>query len=158
MECPVCECDIVYHYRLVDSKGDPYITSVENAIYATYPPDVKDKFSSFTNTNLYTKCWERTDDIITFSGVRIPHSAEDVRPPIEGIYTETIDITSNIKKPFESSFITAKKNYRDNGTGFETKLPFVDYVVLGANGIYKGRTNIRIYIDNVNKIRKVVIS
>jgi hypothetical protein len=144
---------ITYNYKLYAEDG------CSNLVTVSYTTSTA-TFAAISVTPLYNPSWENTDDTITFSGFRLPSSSQEhsIQPPLPSTYTETIDIVHNISTPNQSSFLTAKMNYVDNGSGFATQLQYLDYVVTGANGIFSGKTNLRINFDNVNYTREVIIT
>jgi hypothetical protein len=93
--------------------------------------------STFTNFNT---------NILTFIGMRTKRNI--TLPPycqVPDIYNETLCI--NIE-PYENNFIQAVANYLDEGNGFETSVPYVDYAVTGASGIFEGYKIVRINFYN----------
>ncbi len=146
---------ITYNYKLhTDINNTSSPSNLSTLSYST----AGTTFAAISSTPLYTTSWANTDDVIVFDGIRIPAGASYIDPPLPSIYNETINITHNISTPNQSSFITAKMDYIDNGSGFTTQLEYLDYVVTGANGIFQGKTNLRINFDNVNYTREVVIT
>lgn len=91
-------------------------------------------------------------NLLTFIGYRTPG---DISLGIPGLYNETVSI--NVQ-PYSDNFIQSTANYNDGSGGFVTALEFLDYKVSIASGIFSGRTNMRIYFDNVNFTRRVVIT
>lgn len=133
---------ITKYYRTQNPDGTSNSTST---VYVTDPAlttvyrGIKNQF--MCRRNYITP----TTDILSFEGHRTPGN-----DTIPSLYKETLTINS---VPYNFNFIIASANYVDEGNGFETTTPFIDYTVLGSSGIYKGYTRIRIIFDNVNHTR-----
>lgn len=85
-----------------------------------------------------------TNDILTFIGYRTPGDTIN-GITIPALYNETLTITS---QPYDQNFIQAAANYVDDGSTFITTVPFVNYTVLAASGIYAGYKNVKIIFFN----------
>lgn len=87
-------------------------------------------------------------NILSFSGVRTPADMKlspEMRVP--RMYDEFVNISV---QPYDLNYIQAHANYIDEGSGFETTVPFVNYTVTGASGIFEGCTNLRIEFFDKN--------
>lgn len=100
----------------------------------------------------------QNQNLLTFIGYRVdgatitPASGPPIVIPSQ--YNETVQI----KTP-DGSFISALTFYEDTGSGFITEgVPFIDYTVEASSGIFAGYRNMRIYFNNVNFTRQIVLT
>ena len=125
------------YYRLTVSPTD----STENASrtnFATVP--VIDTFRGMGNRYMVDSDFVTPNkNIITFVSMRTP---ENLPVFDNNMYNETVCINVG------SSFIQGVSNYVDNNNTFETIIPYVDYSVTTASGIFKNFNNIRINFYN----------
>ena len=87
-------------------------------------------------------------NILTFIGFRTPKNPDlDSRPDLQvpDLYNETINV--NVE-PYLENYIQASANYVDSGSSFVTTVPFIDYSVSAASGIFKDCKNLRINFYN----------
>ena len=131
------------YYRLTVSPTD----STENASrtnFATVP--VIDTFRGMGNRYMVDSDFVTPNkNIITFVSMRTP---ENLPVFDNNMYNETVCINVG------SSFIQGVSNYVDNNNTFETIIPYVDYSVTTASGIFKNFNNIRInYYNNKNPLK-----
>lgn len=94
-----------------------------------------------------------TNDILTFIGYRTPGTTIN-GITIPSLYNETVSINSI---PYDNNFIQGAANYIDEGTSFASEVPFINYSVTGASGIYEGYKNITIYIFNDKPGRQRIV-
>jgi len=162
--CP--QRQMVLYYRLTVSPSDSTNNS-SNTDFVTDPAGtgiyrgIENRFMVESDFVTYNK------NMLTFIGYRTPKNpAFNSNPTIQvpDLYNETINI--NIE-PYENNFIQASANYIDEGSGFETSVPYVDYTVSAASGVFAGFKNIRIIFYNngnppgftgLGKVRKVIIT
>jgi len=97
-----------------------------------------------------------TDDIINFSGSRVPALSSAKLP---ATFLETVTI---ISKPYQSdnsaNMITATANYIDSGSDTVTTVPYVNYNVTCASGKFAGYKNMKIIYDKDAIKRTVILS
>lgn len=99
-------------------------------------------------------------NILSFIGYRTPKNTSLSSPvQVPDIYNETLNISI---QPYEKNFIQAVADYLDTGTTFETTIPYVDYKVTTASGVFSGFTNVRVEFFNganiTEAVRKVTIT
>lgn len=85
-------------------------------------------------------------NIMTFNAVRTPSNKslpERIRVP--DLYNETISISV---VPYECNFLQAASNYFDPGKSAATTVPYVEYSVTGARGIFSGFKLVKLSIYN----------
>ena len=135
------------YYRLNISPTDTSLNST-NTTFVTNPSNseiyrgIENRYMVNGDFTTYNQ------NILTFIGYRTPGVTigdGSLNLTIPSLYNETINI--NIQ-PYDNNFITATQNYIDSGGGFETTIPFVDYVVTGASGIFAPYKNMRITFYN----------
>lgn len=153
---------ITKYYTLVDQKTKEPLTSLVR--FPTIPLD-NEIYRGFENLYMSDeKYMNPTKDIIYFEGYR---SEKDNKTKLPALYHETVCIisptdlkTTNIEyqKKNSANFIEAVSNYVDEGITFVTEVPFLNYTVIGAGGIYEGYKNIKITFNNINKTRIVEIT
>lgn len=86
------------------------------------------------------------NNIISFIGYRTPKNRNLPKSiQVPDLYNETAYISVF---PYEENFIEASANYIDEGSGFETEVPFVNYSVCCAKGIFEGCKTLRINFYN----------
>lgn len=102
-------------------------------------------------------------NIITFIGYRTPKPS--INHSIPSLYNETIIIitpdNNNTNPTYNNNIIQATQNYIDSSSTLATTVPYIDYVVNSANGIFKDYKILRIEFNNgtpKGDIRKVIIS
>lgn len=140
---------ITKYYRTQNLDGSVNATTT---IYVTNP-ELPTVYRGVKNQFMCEKNYiTPTTDILCFEGHRTPGNAS---LKIPALYKETLTINS---KAYNFNYISASATYIDNGNGFETTKPFIDYTVLGSSGIYKGYKKIRIIFNNKNHTRILVIS
>lgn len=112
---------------------DPSAPGIYRGVSNTYMTD-----SNYVNYNT---------NIISFVGSRTPKNPALANTPMQvpDMYNEFINI--NVA-PYDSNYIQACANYVDEGSGFETTVPFVNYKVTAASGIFEGCTNLKIEFFN----------
>jgi hypothetical protein len=85
-------------------------------------------------------------NILSFNAIRTPSNANlPSQARVPDLYNETVSIGI---EPYDTNFLQAAANYIDTGTSAPTTVPYVDYAVTGATGIFKGYTKMRINIYN----------
>jgi len=160
--CP--QKEFIGYYRLSISPTDS--TDNDSQVnFVTDPSDpgtyrgISNRYMTESDYQTYNK------NILTIVGYRTPSNTslpESIRVP--SLYNETVSI--NVE-PYGVNFIQATANYIDPGSGFETTLPFVDYKVSIATGIFANLTNFRIIFYNdgnppgysgLGQVRKIVIT
>jgi len=134
---------MILYYRLSikpdDDRSNSSKTEFLTRIISTYR-GLTNCYMTESDFQTYNK------NILTITGYRTPANAtvpSNIRVP--DMYNETICI--NVE-PYNDNFIQATANYIDTGTGFETMVPFIDYKVSIASGIFNGFTNMRINFYN----------
>ncbi len=143
--CP--QKKIVLYYRITVSPED----DSDNASRTNFVTDPAiDTYRGIENRYMTEKNFiDYNTNIISFVGSRTPSNESlPSYAKVPPIYNETINI--NIQ-PYETNYIQASANYLDTGSGFETTVPFVNYTVTAASGIFKGFTNLKIdFFNNGN--------
>lgn len=138
---------LIMYYRLSIEPDDERSNSSETN-FLTDP--VINTYRGITNCYMTESNYETYNkNILTFIGYRTPANA--TLPPnirVPDLYNETVSI--NVE-PYNDNFIQATANYIDEGTGFATTVPFIDYKVSMASGIFNGFTNIRVNFYNDGK-------
>lgn len=133
------------YYRLSTEPGYDASTNASNTKFVTDP--TLDTYRGISNRYMTESDFQTYNtNILTFIGYRTPSNEElipEMRVP--DMYNETINV--NIE-PYDINFIQATANYIDNGSGLATTVPFVDYKVNIATGIFNGFTNMRINFYN----------
>ena len=147
--CCRCKCPknpITLYYRINQSPSDTD-GNASTTIFVTDPlaptiyRGIENRYMTDSNFVTYNK------NIITFAGSRTPTNTDlpqNMRVP--DMYNETIDI--NMYPLYGDNYIQATANYIDTGKDFATTLPYVDYKVSIASGIFKGYKNLRINFYN----------
>lgn len=137
-----CRPKIRMYYRTNISPEDPKVNASESRFVTV--PEI-DVYRGIQNRFMTKKDWTTyTKNIITFVSMRTPgttFTTDTQTLNIPNLYNETVSI--NVE-PYDKNYIQGTANYVDNSTGFETTIPFVDYPVSSASGIFKGYKNIRI--------------
>ena len=85
-------------------------------------------------------------NIMTFNAVRTPSNKfllKEIQVP--DLYNETISISV---VPYECNFLQAAANYFDPGKSAATTVPYVEYSVTGARGIFSGIRLVKLSIYN----------
>ncbi len=158
--CP--QRKMILYYRLCVSETD----SSDNASRTKFVTDPSDNtiYRGISNRYMTESDYKTYNtNILTFVGSRTPPNSSIPLPAtsVPPIYNETINI--NIV-PYDSNYIQATANYLDPGSGFETTIPYVDYKVTTASGVFSGFTNVRVEFFNGNEnditqaVRKVTIT
>jgi hypothetical protein len=123
---------LIMYYRLSIEPDDERSNSSETN-FLTDP--VINTYRGITNFYMTESDYETYNkNILTITGYRTPANAtvpSNIRLP--DMYNETICI--NVE-PYNDNFIQTTANYIDTGTGFETMVPFIDYKVSLASGIF----------------------
>lgn len=147
---------IVYKYKVHQNGPDSSL----NIVLMNFQGTQAFAFAAMGATPLYNTNWGITGAFLTITGHRLlPSTDPGIIPPIPSIYTETLDIHTDSENNLNSSFLTAKMNYVDNATeGKITQLTELNYVITGGNGIFKGKTNLKLKLDNVNYTREIIIT
>ena len=134
---------ITLYYRVSKSPTDP-TTNASTTDYLTKEPTysgIENRYMVNSNFVTYNK------DIVTFIGTRTSSNTdlpENMQVP--NMYNETISI--NLSPLYGDNYIQATANYIDSGSDFETTLPFVNYKVSIASGIFKGYKNVKVNYYN----------
>ena len=89
------------------------------------------------------------ESVINFLGFRTPADASVGLLPL---YNETVTIQT------KTGNITGTAIYVDNGEGFVSQTPVIEYAVGSNSGEFAGAKILTIFIDNINYTRKVVIT
>jgi hypothetical protein len=151
--CAGCQPDLELYYRIDVSPTDPE----RNDSYvdlATNPPDIEGAYNGIsTNYMNESNFVTYNKNIITFIGNRTPANQDvpaDIRVP--DIYQETVCISI---PEYENNFVQATANYLDSGNTDVTTVPFVDYGITTASGVFLGYKTIRIFFDNDNVLGPV---
>ena len=132
------------------------VASARSGYVTTTISNGTSSLTSLSNLPMCTKDYKTlTDDIINFSGNRIPAKSSSKLP---ATFLETVTI---ISKPYQSdnsaNMITATANYVDNGDSPITTIPYVNYTVTGASGKFSSYTNVKILYDNGKEQKRTVI-
>jgi hypothetical protein len=142
IQCPPPE--IKLYYRVDTSPTDPGVIT-SSTVFVTDP--VVGPYRGITNRFMTQNDFVTFNkNMLTFIGYRTPRNpalAPNLQVP--DLYNETLSI--NIE-PYLENFIQATANYVDEGTSFVTTIPFIDFTVSAASGIFKGYKNVRINIYN----------
>lgn len=152
---PSKECSKTLYYR----RTLPGSTVSGSAVSGYITTTILNGTSSLTfldNIPMCTKDYKTlTDDIINFSGSRVPALSSAKLP---ATFLETVTI---ISQPYQrenvANMITATANYLDNGDSPITTIPYVNYTVTGASGKFSSYTNIKILYDNGKEEKRTVI-
>jgi len=152
---------ITKYYTLQDQKTkESLLSSIK---FPTLPLD-DEIYRGFDNLYMCDETYSQpTNDILYFEGYR---SRKNIKTMLPALYHETVCIISphqsgknlQYQKNESADFIEATSNYVDEGTGFATETPFINYTVTGAGGKYEGYKNINIRFNNINKTRIVEIT
>jgi hypothetical protein len=69
-------------------------------------------------------------------------------------YNETYTLQTN------KGMFVASKTYNDSGTGIDTTVPVVNYMIYNGTGIFKGKTrmNIKFHNNTIPKTRTITVS
>ncbi len=137
----------VLFYRLRLDQSDPESFAGVNVVSPFFP-----QYAGVTVLEMTDAGWQEfNNNLIMFFGYRTPEGP----PPlsIKPYYSEQIQIILA-----DGGYINAQTVYIDNGSGFVTETPRVDYTVLGSSGSLSGARMLSILFDNVNAYRTVVIS
>lgn len=147
---------IVYKYKVHQNGPDSSL----NIVLMNFQGTQAFAFAAMGSTPLYDMNWGTTGAFLTISGHRLlPSTDPGIIPAIPSIYTETLDIHTDSSNVLTSSFLTAKMNYVDKSLdGKITQLSELNYVITGGNGIFKGKTNLNLKLDNVNYLREITIT
>ncbi len=141
-QCPPPEMKL--YYRLDVSPTNPgSITSMTR--FVTDP--VIDTYRGIENLFMVQNDFVTFNkNMLTFIGYRTPKNlALPAYIQVPDLYNETLSI--NIE-PYLENFIQATANYVDEGSSFVTTVPFIDYTVSAASGIFEGYKNVRINFYN----------
>lgn len=129
-----------YYYKLDQVNQVDFIPYVGNDSH----------YSGISMTRLTDDNYNYSDGQITFVGYRLKAAA----PFKNAKYNETITLQT------KHGMLVASQTYDDSGTGFETTLDFVDYVIHTGTGRFKCKNKIRILFNNNNnghKTRKILV-
>ena len=144
--CPCPKKPITLYYRISKS---PTVSDDNASVtkFVTTPSaptiyrGIENRYMTNSNFVTYNK------NIITFVGSRTPANTNlPKNMQVPDMYNETIDI--NMNPLYGDNYIQATANYIDAGKDFATTLPYVDYKVSIASGIFKGYKNMRINFYN----------
>ena len=136
------------YYRITQSD-----TSNEtNAAIIDFIPyiDKQSTYSGLENRFMMDINGVPNNDVISFIGYRTPATALGIYT-IYSLYNETTIIQT------ATGYISASAIYNDDGTGFATEKPFVEYSVSAASGEFVGAKILTIFFNNINKTRVVQI-
>jgi len=135
-----------FYYRLTVSSSDSTNNSSQTD-FVTDPADpgtyrgIQNKFMVNSDYETYNQ------NIITFVGYRTPRNTSlPSNLQVPDLYNETVSI--NLYPYSTNNYIQASANYVDESGGFETTVPFVDYTVMAASGVFEGYKNFRIRFFN----------
>ena len=136
------------YYRITQSD-----TSNEtNAAIIDFIPyiDKQSSYSGVQNRFMMNENGIPNKDIISFTGYRTP--ATNLGDySIYSLYNETLTIQT------KTGLISATAIYNDDGTSFETMMPFVEYAVTAASGEFDGAKIVTLFLNNIKKTRIVKI-
>ena len=141
--CP--QKKMVLYYRLtIDPNNETDNSS--RTIFVTDPS--ANTYRGISNRYMVDSDYETYNtNILTVSGYRTPKNETlPLEIQVPDIYNETFNISI---PPYKTNYIQAVADYIDPGSGFETTIPYVNYTVTGASGVFSGFTNMR--IDFYNK-------
>jgi hypothetical protein len=141
-QCPPPELKL--YYRLSVSPTNPDVNT-SSTVFVT-DPEIN-TYRGITNRFMVQNDFVTFNkNILTFIGYRTPKNG-DLAPLLQvpDLYNETLNI--NIE-PYLENFIQATANYIDEGSSFVTTVPFIDYTVSAASGIFEGYKNVRINFYN----------
>jgi len=147
---------IIYRYKLYQNgPGSP-----ENAVQMPILNTDNLVFNYMATLPMYDNSWNVINDsYIVYTGYRTkPSTDPGIVPPIPSVYTETIDINVSTGNSSRNDFITAKLNYVDGGSENATLLTYLKFTILGADGIFKGKTNLEIFYNNDDYTREIKIT
>jgi len=123
-----------------DLRNDSYVDYVIN-------PDVLGNYSGVSNCFMTQSDYVTYNtNIINFISNRVVQNTtlpQNIQVP--DLYNEVVNISI---LPYENNYIQAAANYVDLGSGIITTIPFVDYSVTTASGIFEGYKTIRILFYN----------
>lgn len=140
--CP--QRKIVLYYRLTispDNEGD----NSSRTNFVTDP--TADTYRGISNRYMVDSNYiTYNNNLLTVSGYRTPRNTSlPLELQVPDIYNETFNISI---LPYETNYIQAVADYLDPGTSFETTIPYVNYKVTAASGVFSGFTNMRIDFYN----------
>ena len=147
---------ITKYYTLINQKTKESLIS---SIKFPTIPDANEIYRGFDNQYMCDETYMNpTIDIIYFEGYR---NTKNNKTGLPALYHETVSIITptvsgtnlQYQRNESANFIEGVSNYLDEGTGFATEVPFINYTVIGAGGIYEGYKNIKIIFNNTNKTR-----
>lgn len=141
--------EIILYYSTILSKQVPINNSSVLEI-SNLAPTLS--YSVMSNRYMQNEDGTQNNNIITYLTYRIPgDSALEILPQI----SETLIIIT----PNDEDKIQAVSVYTDLGVGeITTNAPYQDFLVNGAFGIFQGAKNVRVFYNNDDLNRKVVIT
>jgi hypothetical protein len=141
-QCPPPEMKL--YYRLDASPTNPGINT-SSTVFLTDP--VINTYRGITNRfGTQNDFVTLNKNIITFIGYRTPKNpALPAYLQVPDLYNETLNF--NVE-PYLENFIQATASFADEGSDFDATIPFANYTVSAASGIFKGYTNVRINFYN----------
>ena len=141
--CPVKKITLYYRLSISPENSDP---NYSETIFVTDP--TTDTFRGISNLYMTEPNWTTYNkNILSFVSMRTPKNTslpEECQVP--SMYNETLNIT--VFPNYDKDYLEASANYIDNSDGFSTTVPFVDYGINNAGGIFSGYTKIRINFYN----------
>lgn len=135
---------IKLYYRVYISPSDETVNS-SSTVFVT--EGLEGTYRGITNRFMVDQDFVTYNtNILTFLGYRTPKNP-DLEPDLQvpDLYNETISI--NVE-PYIENYIQATANYIDDGSSFVTTIPFMDYTVSAASGIFSGSKNVRVNFYN----------
>jgi hypothetical protein len=145
--CPQKKIELYYRLTISPENSDPNRSFTD---FLTDPSGtgifrgISNRFMVNNDFITYNK------NILSFVGYRTPRNTSlPLNLQVPDIYNETINISlPGANNDYSQDYIQGVANYLDEGTGFETQVSKVDYVVSAASGIFSGYKIIRINFFN----------
>ena len=134
------------YYRLYDTLDTSKVNNASILIFAT---NELNNYHGLENRFMMDANGVPNNDVISILGFR---TFGNPLVKLPALYNETINIQT------KNGFVNAQAVYNDNGRGFATELPYVEYCVLGASGEFVGAKILTIFFDNINYTRIVKIT
>jgi hypothetical protein len=139
--------ELILYYSTILSKDVPINNASLLEITNLTPTK---SYSVISNRYMQNQDGTNNENIITYLTYRVPGDpALELSPQIN----ETLVIITP-----KGDKIQAVAVYTDFGVGEITTVPFQDFLVNGALGIFQGAKNVRVFYNNEDLTRKVVIT
>ncbi len=138
--------DVTLYYKLRLDQADPASTNSVRVVYKAAPELSYLSLRHMSNPGFETY----NDDLIEFSGQRTPDA------PALQLPAHMAEICQ--LKLANGGYLSAQALYDDSGSGPATSVGQVDFTVLGSSGSLSGAKVMKIFYDNVNAYRTIVIS